>query len=193
MSNRILAFAGSARSGSFNKKLVKIAAEGARDAGGEVTYIDLADYEVPVFNADREKAEGMPEKIEELQALFFSHDALLLSTPENNGFFTALLKNTLDWVSRTSTKTQRKGLDAFTGKPVGLLSASPGGFGAVRSIWHTRTFLEVLGFIVLPKQVSVSRAGDAFADDGSLKDAKTHAAARDLGGYVVQMAGKLKG
>jgi len=193
MANRILAFAGSARSGSFNKRLVKIAAQGASENGGEVTYVDLADYEVPVFNADREKAEGMPAKIEELQSLFFSHDAFLLATPENNGFFTALLKNTLDWVSRTSTTTKKVGLDAFNAKPVGLLSASPGGFGAIRSIWHTRTFLEVLGFIVLPKQVIVSRAGEAFTDEGALKDPKAQAAAIALGAYVVQMAGKLKG
>ncbi len=192
MPTRILAFAGSARTGSFNKKLVKIASDGAREAGGEVTLIDLADYEVPVYNADREKAEGMPPRIEELQELFFAHDALLISTPENNGFFTALLKNTLDWVSRTSTKTARSGLKAFEGKPAALLSASPGGFGAIRSIGHTRGLLGVLGCIVIPQQVIVSRAGEAFLDDGSLKEVRSHAAALGLGKAIVEFAAKLK-
>lgn len=193
MSIRVLAFAGSARAGSFNKKLVKIGAEGARSAGGDVTLLDLADYEVAVYNADREKSEGMPAKIEELQELFFSHDALLISTPENNGFFTALLKNTLDWVSRPSTKTGRSGLTAFEGKPAALLSASPSGFGAIRSIGQTRTLLGILGCVVIPKQTMVSRAGDAFAEDGALKDARAQEGAIAVGKALVDFAAKMKG
>src|ERR1700758_5428264 len=97
---RILAFASSTRRESFNKKLVAIAAQGARKAGAEVTLIDLKDFPLPLFDQNLEAEQGMPENGKKLKTLFIDHDALLISSPEYNSSITAVLKNTLDWVSR---------------------------------------------------------------------------------------------
>src|SRR4029078_647363 len=99
---RILAFAGSSRRESFNKKLIKIAAAGAEAAGAMVTLVDLADYAMPLFNQDTETEQGLPEQAVALKKLFLENDGLLLSCPEYNSGITPLLKNTIDWVSRQS-------------------------------------------------------------------------------------------
>src|SRR5260370_42637826 len=100
MMSRILAFAASARSESFNKKLVAITAQGARQAGAEVTLIDLEDFPLPLFDQDLEAEQGMPENGKELKKLFIDHDGLLIASPEYNSSITAVLKNAIDWVSR---------------------------------------------------------------------------------------------
>jgi NAD(P)H-dependent FMN reductase len=99
---RIVAFAGSAREGSFNKKLVRVAARVAAEAGAEVTLIDLAEYPLPIYNGDIEARDGLPENVGKLKTLLYAHHGLLIASPENNASVSALLKNTLDWVSRSS-------------------------------------------------------------------------------------------
>ena len=93
MSNKakIIAFAGSARKDSYNKKLVKIAAEGAREAGAEVTIIELEDYPLPLFDEDLEKSEGLPENGRKLKDLFLAHNGLLISSPEYNRSYSGVL------------------------------------------------------------------------------------------------------
>src|SRR3954451_19637952 len=100
MTPRILAFAGSLRSESFNKKLVRIAASAGRDAGAEVTLIDLKDYPLPLFDQDLEAGQGMPENGAKLRKLVAEHDGLLVASPEYNSSVTGVLKNVIDWVSR---------------------------------------------------------------------------------------------
>ena len=97
---KILAFAGSARKDSLNKKLLKIAAAGAQTAGADVTLVDLADFELPLFNQDLESEQGMPEKAGEFKRLMIAHDGFLIASPEYNSAFSPLLKNTIDWASR---------------------------------------------------------------------------------------------
>src|SRR5271165_4763264 len=97
---RILAFAGSLRKDSFNKKLVQIAVQGARSAGATVTYIDLKDYPLPIYDGDLEAASGIPENGLKLKKLFAEHDGLMIAAPEYNSSISAVLKNTIDWVSR---------------------------------------------------------------------------------------------
>lgn len=87
---KILAFAGSTRKGSFNHAIVNVAAEGARDAGAEVTVIDLADYQMPIFNEDDEAEFGMPEKAQAFKELLMSHDGFLIASPEYNSSYPAL-------------------------------------------------------------------------------------------------------
>lgn len=103
---KILAFAGSTRTESFNKKLVKIAVTGARGAGAEVTWIDLRDFPMPLYDEDLETKEGLPENAKKLKALFLSHDGLLLACPEYNSSITGVLKNAIDWVSRSAPISQ---------------------------------------------------------------------------------------
>jgi NAD(P)H-dependent FMN reductase len=167
---RILAFAGSTRRDSFNKKLIRVAVEAARNAGGEVTLIDLRDFPLPLYDGDLEAEHGQPENSTRLYELFQGHQALFLSCPEYNSSITGVLKNTIDWISRPRTGDPE--LAAFTGKVAALTSASPGGFGGMRGLVHVRSILGNIGTIVLPNQVAVAKAHEAFTGDGSLRDEK---------------------
>src|SRR5215831_7730801 len=179
MTPRILAFAGSLRRDSFNKKLVPIAARGARDAGAEVTRIDLRDFPLPLFDQDLEAEQGMPENGKKLKQLFIEHDGLLIASPEYNSSITAVLKNAIDWVSRPAPN--EPSLVAFRGKVAILMSASPGALGGLRALVHVRSILGNLGVIVLPEQICVAKAREALGPDGSLVDAKQHEGIEGLG------------
>lgn len=169
---KILAFAGSTRTDSFNKKLIRVAADAARAAGADVTLIDLRDFPMPLFDGDLEDKEGLPENARKLKELFRAHDSLLISSPEYNSSITGVLKNTIDWVSRTETDDE-PALVAYRGKTAALLAASPGALGGLRGLVHLRAILGNIGVIVLPDQVAVPKAYEAFDDNGSLKDERT--------------------
>lgn len=188
---RILAFAGSLRKDSYNKKLIKIAADAARRAGAEVTLIDLKDYPLPIYDGDIEAATGIPENGLKLKKLFVEHDGFLLSCPEYNSSITAVLKNTIDWVSRS--QPGESGLVAFTGKVATLMSASPGALGGLRGLVHVRAILSNINVIVLPEQIAVSRANDAFKDDGLLVDAKLQSGIEGLGTRLAEFLQRVKG
>ena len=151
MSNpvRILAFAGSTRVDSFNKKLVKIAAAGAGKAGAEVALIDLRDFALPLYDGDLEDRDGLPANAKKLKQLFLAHDGLLLSCPEYNSGITPMLKNTIDWVSRAETDDE-KPLACYAGKVAGLMSASPGALGGLRGLVQVRAILGNIKVLVLP-------------------------------------------
>jgi len=136
---RILALAGSARRDSLHKKLAQRAADMARLHGAQVQWIDLADFELPLYHGDLEEAHGQPAKALELRALVKSHDALVIASPEYNGFFSPLLKNTLDWLSRALPGEERHA--TFKDKPVLLLSTARGDSGGVRGLQTLRQLL----------------------------------------------------
>ena len=189
LSPKILAFAGSTRRESYNKKLVQIAAHGAKEAGAEVTIVDLKDYPLPLFDEDLEAASGLPETALKLKKLFLDHHGLLISSPEYNSSLTAVLKNTLDWVSRPAPG--ESSLAAFHGKVASIISASPGALGGLRGFVHLRAILGNIGVIVLPEQVAVPKAYEAFAGDGSLKDAKQQASVQNVGKKLAETICKL--
>ena len=93
---RILAFSGSLRTGSFNTRLIRIAAEAARESGAEVMLVHLLDFPLPVLNQDYEAAHGLPENAKKLKALFTSHDGFMIASPEYNSSITGALKNCID-------------------------------------------------------------------------------------------------
>ncbi len=185
---KILAFAGSTRTDSFNKKLARLAADAARAAGAEVTLIDLRAYPLPLFDGDLEEKEGLPENARKLKELFRAHDALLISSPEYNSSITGVLKNTLDWVSRTETDDE-PALVAYRGKTAALLATSPGALGGLRGLVHLRAILGNIGVIVLPDQVAVPKAHEVFDDNGGLKDER---AARQVKGVAEGLVRFLK-
>ena len=192
---RILAFAGSARRDSLNKKLARAAAKLAREAGAEATFVDLDDYPMPIYHGDLEAASGMPENAVKLRELFLSHDALLIASPENNSSMSALLKNTLDWLSRDlgDGKGRSSGLAPWRGKVAGLMAASPGAFGGVRALPHLRQVLAGLGVTVLGSQVAVPKAHEVFAADGSIAQEHAARAVAALAAAVEQASRKLSG
>jgi len=168
---KILAFAGSLRKDSYNKKLIKIAVKGAEEAGGDVTLIDLLDFQMPIYNEDIETATGLPETAKELKKLFLVSDGLLLSCPEYNSSISGVLKNTIDWVSRMATPDEEY-LICFKNKIVTLMSASQGPLGGIRGLVTVRSIFGNINSIVLPRQKCIPTAQNAFNPDGSLKNPK---------------------
>lgn len=195
MAARILVFAGSARRDSLNKKLARAAAQYAREAGAEATFVDLDDYPIPLYHGDLEAASGMPENARKLRGIFLAHDALIIASPENNSSMSSLLKNTIDWLSRDveDGKGDSSGLAPWRGKVAGLMAASPGGFGGIRALPHLRQILAALGVTVLGTQVAVPRAHEAFAADGSVVDERVAKSVRSLAEAVAQAAQRLRG
>lgn len=163
---RILAFAGSARAASFNRRLVSCAADAARQAGAEVTLVELRDYPMPIYDGDDEARDGIPAKALELRSLFAEHHGFLIASPEYNGSVTALLKNSLDWCSRPVEGSD--GLAPFKGKTAALLGASLSPFGGIRSVTHLRGILGKMGCHVLADEVLVPSASTAFDAEGKL-------------------------
>ena len=186
---KILAFAGSTRQDSFNKKLVKIAAAGAKAAGAEVTVIDLRDYPMPLYDGDLETAQGLPENVRKFKDILRAHDGWLISAPEYNSSITGVLKNSIDWASRALPGEPP--FACFNGKAVVLMSASPGGLGGLRGLVHLRAILGNMNVLVLPGQVAVSRAQEAFDAGGALKDPKQQAAIEKLGTDLVRILEKI--
>ena len=186
---RILALAGSARKGSLNKRLVRAAAEGVKSAGGDVTLVDLNEYPMPVYHGDLEASEGIPSNARALRALFREHQGLLIASPENNASIPAMLKNTIDWVSRPDGG--QNGLVPFQGKVAALLSASPGALGGLRGLVHLRAVLQSLGVLVLSEQFALPRAHEAFADSGELSDPKQRASLLGVSGRLVDVARRM--
>ena len=187
---RILAFAGSTHRESVNKKVVRVAAAGAREAGADVTEIDLRDYRLPVFDQDDELEQGKPENAKALKQLMIDHHAFLIAAPEYNSSVTGVLKNSIDWVSRPD-EGEAAPLVAFRGKVVTLMSASPGAFGGLRGLVHLRSILGNLGCIVLPDQAAVPKAHEAFTDDGTLVDDAQHQRILGLGRTLAAIGLKL--
>lgn len=166
---KTLIFAGSTRTHSFNRRLAAVAAAQARAAGAEVTHIELADFDVPLYNADLE-AQGTPADVLRLKEIMDNHPAWIVCSPEYNGSYTGLMKNTLDWASSPvkGHPTWGDGSRPFGGKVLGLLSASPGAMGGLGSLNHLAPLLTNLQCWVCPTRFALGHAGQAFDDQGQL-------------------------
>jgi NAD(P)H-dependent FMN reductase len=189
---KILAFAGSAREASFNKTLVKIAAEGARAAGAEVTYVDLRDLPMPLYDQDLEAKEGFPENVLKFKELMMAHQGFLIASPEYNGSITPLLKNAIDWASRPLPGEPPFALSCFRDKVAVLMSASPGALGGLRGLTHVRAILSGIGTLVLPDQQAIPKAYEAFDTDGRLKAPEQQTAIEQLGSKLATIIAKLE-
>jgi NAD(P)H-dependent FMN reductase len=174
MTIQTLTFSGSLRQGSFNSKLVKFSATKIESMGIQNLTLEINAFPMPLFNEDDETENGAPESASLLREHFAESDLLLIASPEYNGSLTAVLKNTIDWLSRPSASKDNQTLSAFDGKVVLLLSASPGGLGGMRGLAHLRDILSNLGAIVLPGSVSISAAHNAFDEKGALKSDTLH-------------------
>ena len=167
---RLLFFAGSVREGSFNKKLARLGQHIAEANGIEAVFVDLRDYPMPIYDGDLEANEGPPVKAREFKALLGEYQGVFIASPEYNSSITPLLKNTLDWVSRVKEKGET-GLEVFKTRVFAISGASPGYYGTMRSLLTLRQILAVgIGALVIPQQLALPRAMDAFEADGSLKD-----------------------
>ena len=182
---RILAIAGSLREHAFSKRVLLIAAEGARDAGADITFVDLRDYPMPIYNEDEHKTSGFDPNAARLQDLFGDSDGFLVSSPEYNGSIPGGLKNAIDWVSR---KTDKYGLnEVFNNTWGALITSSPGSFGGLRCMSHLRGILSIMGVTILPNEIAVTFAGQKFeGDSGVMTDEKAKKQLESLGVQLVE-------
>lgn len=167
---RVLVLSGSIRSGSFNTKLAAAAAAELARLDAAVTLVSLSDYAMPLYDGDLEAAEGQPDAALKLKRQFCAHQGLFIASPEYNAGVTPLLKNAIDWVSRVREDGEPP-LAAYRGRVFALGSASPGGYGGMRSQLAVRQILEVgCGALVIPESIAIPAAHQAFDDSGNLKD-----------------------
>jgi chromate reductase len=180
---RILAFAGSARRESFNRKFLAIAAEATRAAGAEVTLAELRDYPLPLFNEDWEEENGMPAPASKLVELIRGHHGLLVASPEYNSLITPLLKNTIDWCSRAEP-------NPFASKAALVITASPGAYGGVKSGLAARQLLNRLGCLLVPVECALPQAHEAFDPGGHLQNDRVLESVKRAAAQLAQIAAK---
>lgn len=169
MAQNILCLAGSIRQDSFNRKLSLSTASLIKELGGNSTWIDLSDYPLPIYNGDLEDSRGLPAEAARLQKLFLTHDGLMIASPEYNGFFTPLLKNTIDWLSRPNPEAPDQP-GVFKHLVAGLSATSAGKLGGLRGLIPLRTLLSGIGVTVVAPQLAIPAAHEKF-DDKFLVDA----------------------
>ena len=187
---RVLAFAGSTRSGSLNKKLLRAAVVLAEQRGAQVTTLELRELALPLYDGDLEQHEGLPEGARRLKQLMATHDAFLIASPEYNSSVSGVLKNAIDWASRPVPNEAP--LSAFKEKIAGLLSASPGSLGGLRALIPLRSILGNLGTIVVPNQAAIAHAAEAFTETGQLKDPRQQAQVEAVIEQLLRLAARLK-
>jgi chromate reductase len=158
---RVLALAGSLRKDSYNKKLIRVGAEALRRAGAEVDLLELNDVAMPLYDGDLEAASGLPPGAVEFKKRLAMADGFMFSSPEYNYSIPGTFKNAIDWASRGEE-------DVFSGKVGALMAASPGNAGGMRMIPHLRQVLTALEALLLPGQVTLAKAAEAFKEDGTL-------------------------
>lgn len=184
--------AGSARRESVNRKLIHAAVEIAAGAGITVELLELGDFPLPLYHGDLEESAGLPENAKRLKALFTAADALLIAAPEYNSSITPLLKNTLDWVSRSEREDEPE-LSAYRGKTAGLLAASPSALGGLRGLFHLREIFQNIGVTVVPTQFALGSAYEKFDAAGRLTDQAARAKVRQVISALAEMTAKLSG
>ena len=191
---RLLVIAGSERTGAYSRHLARVAAAAARRDGCEVTELDLRALALPLYDGDIEHAGGVPASALRLRDALAGHDALLLVTPEYNGFPTPLVLNAFDWLSRIpATVPGGGGVAATANKAAALLSSSPGPLGGLRAMNHLRQYLQgAFAMIVVPQQFALGKAGEAFDEAGALKDAKSQQLVEGVLAAVGHLATSLK-
>jgi NAD(P)H-dependent FMN reductase len=185
---KILAFAGSVRKESWNRRVLNVAVQGARDAGAQVTLINLADFPMPIYDADWHEANGVPEGMLRLREQMMLANGLLIASPEYNASITPLLKNTIDWLSQSVEGAS--GNAPFTNKIGALLGASNGAFGTIRALPHVSYILSNLGVFMLPV-VAVPGVSQAFDASGNMSNERSRNMIAGLGAKLARTIEKL--
>ena len=191
---KTLVFAGSTRQHSFNRRLARQAADMAAAAGAQAMLLELGDLDIPMYNADLE-ARGTPPDVLRLKQLLSEHPAWIICSPEYNGSYTALLKNTIDWASSpvAGHATWSDGTLPFRGKVVGMLSASNGRLGGLRSQSHLAPLLLNLECWLAPRAFALSGAASAFDEHGTLTQEDHRIGVRGVVDQVLWAAERLQG
>ena len=168
---KILVIPGSTRTGSHNVRLAALAEKELTLIDADVTRISLADYELPIYDADDDARAGQPAEAVQLKHMIMAHHGVFIASPEYSASVTPVLKNAIDWVSRVREKGDPT-YAAFKGRVFAIASASPGRAGGLRSLMALRQILELgCGALVIPEQVAIPNAEQAFDDNDNIVDA----------------------
>jgi NAD(P)H-dependent FMN reductase len=189
---KILVVPGSLRSGSHNVRLAALATKELALAEAEVTRISLADFPLPIYDADVSQAEGPPPNAVKLKRLVCAHRGVFIASPEYNASITPLIKNAIDWIS-----TVREGgepqLVAYQDRVFALGAASPGRSGGMQSLIALRQVLAVgCRALVIPEQITIPNAATAFDDMDQLTDARAAAQLKTVTRRLVDYARLLR-
>jgi len=185
---KILVIPGSLHAGSHNTRLAALAAKELALAEAEVTRISLADYPLPLFDAEMTAELGPPQNAVQLQRMLQAHHGVFITSPEYSASVTPLLKNTIDWLSRARARGEPT-YAAFKDRIFAIGAASSGAGGGLRSLMALRQILELgCGALVIPEQISVANAVDAFDETDDFKDAGLAASLKALARRLVELA-----
>src|SRR5882757_912250 len=190
---KILVLPGSSRSGSHNVKLAALAAKELTLIDADVTRISLQDYPLPIYDGDLEAKSDPPPNAVKLKQMIMAHHGVFIASPEYNASVTPLLKNTIDWVSRVRERGD-PAYAAFKGRVFAISAASPTNTGGLRSLMALRQILELgCGALVIPEQVAVQNAEQAFDDMDNIIDVRTANLFRTQLARLVDMARLMSG
>jgi chromate reductase, NAD(P)H dehydrogenase (quinone) len=191
MAPKILVIPGSLRTGSHNVRLAALVVKELALADADVTRISLADYPLPLYDGDVDAKSGPPHNAVQLKRMLGAHQGVFIVTPEYNASVPPLVKNTIDWMSRVRERGEAP-LAVFKGRVFALGAASPGGFGGMRSLLALRQVLEIgCGALVIPEQVTVARAEQAFDDMDNLRDEQVAATLRTAVRALIEAAQRM--
>jgi chromate reductase len=165
---KILVIPGSLRSGSLNARLAAAAAHELALAGAEVTRISLGDFPLPIYDGDLQSKSGVPKHAVNLKRMMSAHHGVLIVTPEYNSSVPALIKNTIDWVTRVQDAHETRG-QVFRERPFAIAAASESRLGGTRSLAALRLILTACHTTVIPNQLALSFASQAYDDMDRLK------------------------
>ena len=165
---KILVIPGSLRTGSLNAKLAAVAAHQLAQAGAEVTRLSLADFPLPIYDGDLQAKSGVPKHAVDLKRMIGAHQGVLIVTPEYNSSVPALLKNAIDWVSRVQDAHEARG-QVFRGRAFAIAGASRSRLGGARAISALRLILSACQALVIPNQLALAHAEEAYDDMDRLK------------------------
>ena len=188
---KILVFAGAIRTGSYNARLAALAAKELALLGADVTRISLEDYPMPIYDGDAEAKSGQPVNARSLKQMLAAHQGVFIASPEYNASITPLLKNTIDWISRVRERGEPP-LAVFKDRAFALGGASDSAYGAMRSLMALRQVLELgCGALVIPEQITVFRASEAFDDMDNLKEERAAASLKRVLQRLIDTAREL--
>jgi NAD(P)H-dependent FMN reductase len=165
---KILVIPGSLRTGSLNARLAAAAAYEFAQADAEVTRISLGDFPLPIYDGDLQSKSGVPKNAINLKRMIGAHHGVLIVTPEYNSSVPPLIKNTIDWVTRVQDASEARG-QVFRETPFAIAAASGGRLGGTRALAALRLILSACHATVIPNQLALSFADQAYDDMDRLK------------------------
>ena len=187
---KILVIPGSLRTGSLNAKLAAVAAHALAQQGAEATRISLSDFPLPIYDGDLQAKSGVPKHAVNLKRMMAAHHGVLIVTPEYNSSVPALLKNAIDWVSRVQDAHETRG-QVFRGRVFAIASASGNRLGGARALAALRLILSACYAQVIPNQLALSFAEDAYDEMDRLKNVADADALKALARQLIDVSQRM--